>query len=95
MAGLAAFVYVRGYIEAIQAGASSVGLSFTRLVSGTSCYVAEVSGAVALAMGYAAGLYVAAVAMVVMLAFTISGAWLPVVGVSDHQSERRDETEGR
>jgi hypothetical protein len=39
-------------------------------------------GAVLLITGHVAGVYVAAVAMVVLLAFMISGAWLLIVGVS-------------
>jgi hypothetical protein len=93
VAGIAAFVYVYGYIQAIRRGASSVGLQLRRLVTGTACCVAEVAGAVVLILGYVAGLYVAAAAMVIMVGFMISGAWLLIVGASGHQAEGHDKTE--
>jgi hypothetical protein len=88
VAGIEASVAINGYIQAIRRGGSSVGLQLMRLVTGTACYVAEFAGALALTLGYVAGLYVAAIAMVIMLAFTISGAWLLIVGASGQQSER-------
>lgn len=95
VAGIAAFVYVYGYIMARRTGASSVGLQLNRVMSGTACYAAEVAGAVVLSLGYVAGLYVAAVAMVVMLTYMISGAWLLIVGASDYQSGRNNQSEER
>jgi ABC-type transport system involved in Fe-S cluster assembly fused permease/ATPase subunit len=88
VAGIEASVAINGYIQAIRRGGSSVGLQLMRLVTGTTCYVVEFAGALALTLGYVAGLYVAAIAMVIMLAFTISGAWLLIVGASGQQSER-------
>jgi hypothetical protein len=88
VAGIEASVAINGYIQAIRRGGSSVGLQLTRLVTGTACYVVEFAGALALTLGYVAGLYVAAIAMVIMLAFTISGAWLLIVSASGQQSER-------
>ena len=64
-----------------------VGLNILRLAGGTGCYIAQVVGSALLIAGYVAGLYVAAVAMVVFFAFMISGAWLLLVGV--HQDEQR------
>jgi hypothetical protein len=93
IAGIAASVYVYGYVQAIRKGRSTVGLKPGRLVFGTACYGAEVVGAVVLILGYVAGLYVVAVAMVVMLAFLISGSWLLIVGASGLLSDRRNETD--
>ena len=52
-----------------------------RLLTGTALYVAELAGAVVLILGSIAGLYVAAAAILLNVAFMISAAWLLVVGV--------------
>ena len=59
-----------------------------RLGGGTLCYFAEVIAAVFLILGYAAGLYIAAIGTVVLFAFLISGAWLLVIGVYEDQTKR-------
>ncbi len=81
VSSIAALVYVNGYVRAIQSRDSSVGLSLTRLATGTACYIAEIIGAILLTLGYIAGLYLASIAMVVYIAFMITGAWLLLVGV--------------
>ncbi len=77
-------------MQAICVGESAVGLGMTRLVFGTSCYVAEVVGAALLIAGQIAGLYVAAVPLILLIAFMISGAWLLIVGVSTHHLQHQD-----
>lgn len=81
VASIAVTVYISGYIRARRGGRSSIGLSFRRLTVGVACYVAEMVGAVILMLGHIAGIYVASVAMIVNIAFFISGAWLLMVGV--------------
>ncbi len=87
VAVVAGYVYVGGYVKARTQGQSAVGLSSLRLAGGTGCYVAQVVGSALLIAGYIAGLYVAAVAMIVFFAFMISGAWLLLLGV--HQDQMR------
>ena len=82
---VATFIFVRGYIVAIRAGMSSIGLTLPRLRGGTLCYAAEVVGAALLVLGNSAGLYIAAVATIVLFAFLISGAWLLIVGLYEDQ----------
>ena len=77
--------YLRVYVRARKVGRSSVGLSVSRFIAGTSCYVAQILGSVLLISGYVAGLYVASVAMVLSFAFFISGAWLLITGIHDKQ----------
>jgi hypothetical protein len=84
---VATFIYVKGYVQAIKQGGSAVGLRMPRLIGGTGCHVAEMIGALMLALGHPGGLYVAAVAMVIYVAYMVSGAWLLLVGV--HQGERQ------
>ncbi len=79
--GLATAIFVRGYVVALKAGMSSIGLTPARLAGGTLCYVAEVAGAALLILGRPEGLYVCAIAIIVLFGFLISGAWLLIVGV--------------
>jgi len=78
---IATVIFVRGYVIAIRSGMSSVGLNAPRLAGGTLCYVVEVISAIFLILGYDSGLYVAAVAIIVLFAFLISGAWLLMIGI--------------
>jgi hypothetical protein len=77
--------YIRVYIRAKKIGRSSVGLSISRFIAGTACYIAQIIGCVLLISGYIAGLYVASVAMVLSFAFFISGAWLLITGIHDNK----------
>ena len=95
VSAVAAVVYVYGYIQAIRRGESSVGLRSYRLVGGTGLHVVEIVGAALLLSGYLACLYLAAISMISLLAFMISGAWLLIMGVSEprprgRNHERRD-----
>lgn len=45
-------------------------------------------------LGYIAGLYVAAVAMIVFFGFMISGAWLLLLGVHLSEAERKSPRAG-
>ena len=74
-------VYVYGYPRARAAGASRTTLSAVRIVSGTVLYIAQIVGSILLVRGVAAGLYAAAIAMVILTAYSVSGAWLLLVGV--------------
>ena len=85
---IATFIFVRGYVVAIRAGMSSIGLTAPRLGGGTLCYLAEVAGAVLLVLGNSAGFVVAAIATMVLFAFLISGAWLLIVGAYDGPAKR-------
>lgn len=66
---------------AIRSRASSIGLTAPRLAGGTACYLAEIAGAVFLMLGNSAGLDIAAVAIIVLFGFLISGAWLLMIGI--------------
>jgi hypothetical protein len=85
---IATGIFIRGYVIAIRSGMSSIGLNAPRLAGGTLCYLAEVIAAIFLILGYNAGLYVAAIAIVVLFAFLISGAWLLMIGIYEDQAKR-------
>jgi hypothetical protein len=78
---IATAIFIRGYVIAIRSRTSAVGLTAPRLAGGTICYLAEVVGAVFLILGNGAGLDIAAIAIIVLFGFLISGAWLLMIGI--------------
>jgi len=85
---IATVIFIRGYVVAIGLGMSSIGLTMPRLLGGTMCYLARVLGAILLILGHPEGLYIAAIASIVLFAFLISGAWLLIIGVYDGETKR-------
>ena len=78
---IATVIFIRGYVIAIRSGMSSIGLSLPRLAGGTICFLAEVISAIFLILGHSSGFYIAAIAIIVLFAFLISGAWLLMIGI--------------
>lgn len=89
ISGVAAGIYIHGYVQAIKIGKSSIGLSNNRLAVGTSLYIIEIIGAVMLALGHISGLYIASVALIALIVFTITGAWLLVIGVYEARTRQK------
>ena len=85
---VAGFIFIRGYVVAIRSGMSSIGLTLPRLGGGTLCYAAEIVAAIFLILGDGVGLTIAAIGVVVLFAFLISGAWLLIVGIYENQARR-------
>jgi hypothetical protein len=85
---IATAIFVRGYIVAIRSGMSSIGLNIPRLAGGTICYLAEVISAIFLLLGYSSGLYLAAIAIIILFAFLISGAWLLMIGIFEDRGKQ-------
>jgi len=83
VAGISAAVFVRGYVNALR---MSDGLSTSRIVGGSLVHLAEMTGAAIFFVGYLAGLYLAATAMVVNTCYMITAAWLLVVGALDQRA---------
>jgi hypothetical protein len=84
---VATFIYIRGAIHARQKGRSNLGLGLLRLVFGTSLYIFEIIGAIMMILGYIAGILIVTIAMILLLAYTITGAWLLLVGVETEKAE--------
>jgi hypothetical protein len=78
---IAVTIFIRGYSIAIKSRMSSIGLNAPRLVGGTVCQLAEVVGAMFLILGHGTGLYIVAIATIILFAFLISGAWLIIIGI--------------
>lgn len=88
VSGIAGVVFLGGYVRAVTSRQTISPPSLYRTIGGTSCYLAEVIGAAMLVAGWISGLYVVAAAIVVNFYFTISGAWLLLVGVSRDDGEQ-------
>ena len=84
---IATAVFIRGYVVAIRSGMSSIGLSGPRLAGGTLCFLAEVVAALFLICGGSAGLRIAGIAIIVLFAFLISGAWLLMIGIYEERAK--------
>jgi len=84
---IATIIFIRGYVVAIRSGMSSIGLNAPRLAGGTICYLSEVVAAIFLVRGERAGLFIAAIATIVLFGFLISGAWLLMIGTYEDQSK--------
>ena len=84
---IATVIFIRGYVVAIRSGMSSIGLNIPRLAGGTICYLAEIISAIFLIIGYRSGLYIAAIAIIVLFAFLISGAWLLMIGIYEDRAK--------
>lgn len=78
IASIGAVSFVYGFSQAFRFRAHP---SKRRLVTGSCLYFAELAGALVLILGSIVGLYIAAAAMLLNVAFMISAAWLLVVGV--------------
>jgi hypothetical protein len=85
---IATYLFIRGYVIAIRSGMSSNGLNAPRLAGGTICYLLEVIGAIFLILGNRSGLYIAAIGVIVLFAFLISGAWLLMIGIYEDRAKR-------
>src|SRR3954447_22893378 len=86
---LAGAVYVYGYLRARSGDGSPTTLSVVRTASGTGLYLVQVAGSILILFGSTQGLYVASVAMVILAAYSVSGAWLLLVGVYRDEGQHR------
>jgi hypothetical protein len=86
---IAACIYIYGVTKARMIGRSRFGLGLPRLVFGAALYIVEIIGTILITLGYITGLYVAAIAMVALLTFTITGAWLLLVGVEEERQQSK------
>jgi hypothetical protein len=80
---LATAINTNGYVQAYRLHSSLYALSLFRIVGGSACYLGQIVGSLLLILGVEAGLYVAAIALVVNFFFFVSGAWLLILGTLD------------
>ncbi len=78
--GISAAIFVKGYVSAIR---TSDGLRISRIVGGSLLHLAELIGAALFFVGFLAGLYIAATAIVTNTCYMITAAWLLVMGAFD------------
>ena len=82
----AAVAGIRSFQPASRSSRPVPRASVYRTAGITTCYLAEMTGAVILFLGSPIGMYIAAVAMVSNFYFMISGSWLLLVGISPDES---------
>lgn len=78
----AAAINTNGYIQGYRLAGSRYALNVVRVVGGSACYLAQIIGSFVFILGAKAGIYVAAVALVVNFYFLVSGSWLLIIGTS-------------
>jgi hypothetical protein len=88
VATVAVVSYVHNFVQATRLGGTRADRRPDRLVGGVGCYLAQIGGAAVLILGHVAGLYVAAVGLIILFAFMISGSWLLLVAVHEERSRR-------
>jgi len=71
-----------------KARASHSALTMARFTTGSALYLGEIAGALVLLLGVKAGLYIAAVSMTLLGAYSVSGAWLLLISTRKHDEER-------
>ena len=86
---VAGAVFINGYVQAAKSGRDASRPSLLRTLGGSTCYLAEIVGAVILIAGSISGLYLSAAAIVVNFTFMISGAWLLLVGASQDDADQQ------
>jgi hypothetical protein len=77
---LAAALNTNGYVRGFGLAGSRYALSPLRIIGGSACYLGQIIGSLLLLVGSSAGIYVAALSLVVNFGFLISGSWLLIVG---------------
>jgi modulator of FtsH protease len=77
---VAGFVYVRVRIIAPTPSRSELR---PRFLLGSALYLGQVVGSIVLLSGIAAGLYLAGASMTLLEVYSVTGAWLLVLGASD------------
>jgi hypothetical protein len=88
VAGAALGIYLFGVFQSKKQGRGLKATGLTRRVLiGSSLYALQMVGAVVMILNNTWGLYIASVAMVIGLAYMISGAWLLIIGVNQTSSE--------
>lgn len=75
----AGFVYVRPW-PTTRLASPPTTLTSLRFATGSALYVGEIVGSILLLAGAMAGLYLAASAMTLLAVYSVTGAWLLVVG---------------
>jgi hypothetical protein len=82
VSSLAAGINTNGYVQGFRLSGSRYALNLVRIVGGSVCYLGQIVGSLLLFLGYRAGIYVAAIALIVNFYFLVSGSWLLIVGTS-------------
>lgn len=80
VAVLAGAINTAGYVQAFRLHSSLYALSPVRIIGGTLCYLGQIVGSVLLILDVPAGIYIAAVSVVLTFVYLVSGSWLLIMG---------------
>lgn len=80
VAAIALAINTNGYVQAFRMRSSLYALTTVRMVAGTVCYLGQIVGVILLLVHVDAGIYVAAVSLVVTFIYLVSGSWLLFLG---------------
>ena len=80
---VAGFVYVRPWPTTRRMSPSSTVAPSVRLLIGTALYLGIAVGSILVLSGTTAGLYVAASSVTLLATYSVTGAWLLVLGARD------------
>jgi hypothetical protein len=84
-----AAVYLYGYFRSRALGVRPSTSLIVRTLTGTGIYLTQIVGCIVILVGVMrGGFYVASVAMVILVAYSVSGAWLLIVGAHRDERER-------
>jgi hypothetical protein len=83
----AAYFYYRGIVRSVKKGVTLKKMPLRRLVLATISYLGQIVGSIIFIFGHTVGLYIASLAMVVLFASLISGAWLLIIGIHNKTQE--------
>ena len=92
---LAGAVNTNGYIRGFSLAGSRYALSLFRVAGGSACYLGQIIGSAMFYFGFAWGIYVAAIALIVNFYFLVSGSWLLIVGTVQNPGQTSGEPSRR
>jgi hypothetical protein len=87
ISSIAWLIYLNGYVRALKENGSKLGLSVSCTIGSSICYLAEIIGSIILIAGHIIGLQIAATALIIYFYYMISGAWLLILGVHEHETQ--------
>lgn len=76
---VATVINTHGYLQGYRLVGTRYALNPFRIVGGSACYLAQVTGAAMLCGGLGSGLYVTSLAVIANFFFLISGSWILIV----------------
>lgn len=84
---VATAINTNGYVHGFSLSGSRYALSIFRVAGGSLCYLSQIVGSALFLLGFGAGIYLSAAAVMVNFYFLVSGSWLLIVGTVNGSGE--------